>query len=549
FNSANINLNLTASDVVSDVTHYYIFSRVYVPSTPEASAPSSGDSVWLPFSTPYQQSYSVSKSHMLTGADGSKEVFVWYKDAAGNVGKASGSPRVVGLDTKAPLPGHEGLGEWTLLGQAGFSSDQANFLSLAFNGSTPYVAYKDGTSATTIKYYSGNSWVDVARLGSADWVSMCIFNGVPHITYQNLATLLSEVQKHYGGWYMLGSALDMSWYNAIYSLNGSLYVSYREINNGGKATVMKFDGVSSWNPVGGKGFSAGQVYNVPLDTYNGIIYCAFTDFSTSKVSCMQNSGSAWSYVGATDFGSGSEFVDLKIINGRPYVAFPDKNNSYKATVMAYNGTSWVSAGDTGSFIGGTHMINLVNYDNSPCIIFCDSSSPANGKLSAKKLDGSTWKLLGAQGFSTGGVWHHSSQTNGSEVFTAYTDGSRGNLASAMKYQDMSNNGLDINNGARLTTVRELKMHIYGTDKFGSTPYSGIEKYLIKYNDFSAPAAGDSGWMSMPIPPFDNDNPNTVEVDFILPATENDGLKIFYLWFKDRAGNVSATAQKSIKLDT
>lgn len=85
--------------------------------------------------------------------------------------------------------------------------------------------------------------------------------------------------------------------------NGIPYVVFSDAANGGKATVMKFDG-TSWTAVGPKGFSAGWV------------------------------------------GSTSIAIDT---NGTPYVGYADGGSSGRATVMKYNGTNWVNVGSPGVF--------------------------------------------------------------------------------------------------------------------------------------------------------------------------------------------------------
>ncbi|MFI5305441.1 MAG: hypothetical protein ACHQYP_11695, partial [Nitrospiria bacterium] len=45
--------------------------------------------------------------------------------------------------------------KWVLVGEAGFSPGGADFISLAFSGSTPYVAYRNASNrgrVTVMKY-------------------------------------------------------------------------------------------------------------------------------------------------------------------------------------------------------------------------------------------------------------------------------------------------------------------------------------------------------------------------------------------------------------
>ena len=89
-NSTSVTLTLSATDSVG-VTAYYVSTSS---STPTASA-----SGWS--SVTSATSYSGSVSYTLASGDGSKTVYVWYKDAAGNV--SSSASDSITLDTTAPI--------------------------------------------------------------------------------------------------------------------------------------------------------------------------------------------------------------------------------------------------------------------------------------------------------------------------------------------------------------------------------------------------------------------------------------------------------------
>jgi hypothetical protein len=99
-------------------------------------------------------------------------------------------------------------GAWQTVGWAGFSAGEADFISLAFHGGEPYVAFMDvahGNEATVMKF-SGQTWQTVG--------STALSAGV--------ASFLSL-------------AAD----------NGGVYIAYRDGANGNKATVMRYE-----DPVG-----------------------------------------------------------------------------------------------------------------------------------------------------------------------------------------------------------------------------------------------------------------------------------------------------------
>lgn len=88
-NSTTVTLNLSASDSTG-VTGYYLSTT--------STKPSSGDTGWTSISS--TTSYSADVSYTLSSGDGSKTVYVWYKDEAGNVSDTASD--YITLDTTTP---------------------------------------------------------------------------------------------------------------------------------------------------------------------------------------------------------------------------------------------------------------------------------------------------------------------------------------------------------------------------------------------------------------------------------------------------------------
>ncbi|MBI4691742.1 MAG: fibronectin type III domain-containing protein [Nitrospirae bacterium] len=91
-NATSVTLNLSASDSFG-VTGYYLSTNS---TTPYASAVG-----WAAISS--VTSYSANISYTVTGGDGTKTLYVWYKDAIGNVSNTYSDAIV--LDTAAPTNG------------------------------------------------------------------------------------------------------------------------------------------------------------------------------------------------------------------------------------------------------------------------------------------------------------------------------------------------------------------------------------------------------------------------------------------------------------
>lgn len=481
FSSPNLNMTLTASDIVSDVTHYYIRDG-------NSSTPTSDENGWQTFAPPPQQSYSsYNATHTLSAGDGAKSVYVWYKDAAGNVGAATGSPAAITLDTKAPI--------------AGSGNSSSPIASLVAAVTYPYHIVVG--SDKTIYYYS--SVADYLHIWQYKNGSSSVYASIIFGYDQNPISSL---------------AIDQ---------NDNLYMCGMSHAYGGMPTQIITNTISNviiaqnyW------GAPFQHIFKIAVDS-NGNVYVA----SGGIYKYTKTGSYTYSYAGIVSSGgdmAGDNNGNLFILSGYDIIKLkPDGS-----TETYYSGLPFSSTNIT---------LDLNNniYLSTTNKIFSLSSSKVLSVIAGDDLSGDNI-----------GPGLQARFNNVSDLCTGHT----GDLYVAdymnskiKKISFENNDGLLINNGAKLTTKPELKMKIFGTDWHSGAQGSGVEKYCIKYNDSSAPAAYDStAWLNLPTT-FNNTSPATQEVDFILPATEPDGLKIFYLWFKDKAGNISSAAQKSIKYDT
>jgi hypothetical protein len=272
----------------------------------------------------------------------------------------NGTPYVAYLDwgnsVKATVMKYDALaGNWVTVGSAGFSAGEAENTSLAFDGSgNPYVAYRDdsnGGKATVMKYdaLAGN-WVTVGpagfSAGEADYTSLAFDgSGTPYVAYGDVGHSHKATVMKYdalaGNWVTVGSA-DFSAGGAYYTSlafdgSGNPYVAYTDGGNSYKATVMKYSG-SSWVTVGSAGFSAGEADGTSLAfDGSGKPYVAYEDVGNSqKATVMKYNGSSWVTVGSAGFSAGQvDYTSLAFDgSGNLYVAYMDYGNGYKATVMA-----------------------------------------------------------------------------------------------------------------------------------------------------------------------------------------------------------------------
>jgi len=291
---------------------------------------------------------------------------------------------------------------WVTVGSPGFGGEDAEFISIAIDGSgTPYVVYADssyGYSATVVKY-NGSSWVTVGSPGFSD----------------------ANAEG-------TSIAIDSS---------GTPYVVYSD--EGYNATVMKYNG-SNWVTVGSPMFSVGAVAYISIAIDNsGTLYVGYQDLSPSyyeKATVMKYNGSTWVTVGSPGFSAGAaSFTKIAIdYTGTPYMVFADNSDSTKATVMKYNGSSWVTVGSAG-FSAGTTMGTSIAIDGSgtPYVVYGDGATSILLQATVMKYNGSNWVNVGGAGFSAGQAVGTTIAINGSGTpYVFYIDGIYGG-ATVMKY--------------------------------------------------------------------------------------------------------------------
>jgi hypothetical protein len=136
---------------------------------------------------------------------------------------------------------------WSYLGSRGFSDDIATYTQIAYSDKGPVLMYRDGTvdSKPTVQLYQNNSWSILGKGKFSD------------------GTMSSS-----GG--------------DIVIHNGTPYVFFKETIGGGglRCSCMKFNS-SSWEYVGGAGFSPNAVDYIDTFSYGEAIFVSFKDWGAS----------------------------------------------------------------------------------------------------------------------------------------------------------------------------------------------------------------------------------------------------------------------------
>ena len=172
------------------------------------------------------------------------------------------------------------------------------------------------------------------------------------------------------------------------------------------SSALAFTVIGPWVPVGSAGFSAGTAASTSLAiAADGTPYVAYQDRGNSfKATVMKFNGISWETVGSAGFSAGTaSFTSLALAaDGTPYVAYRDGANRSKATVMKFNGSSWVTVGSAGFSAGSASTTSLaLAADGTPYVAYEDYAN--SNKATVMKFNGSSWVNVGNAGFSAGSV--------------------------------------------------------------------------------------------------------------------------------------------------
>ena len=329
-----------------------------------------------------------------------------------------GTPYVVIADStsgRATVMKYSG-GNWVVVGSPAFSSGSMsiafsqNYPVIAFDRTgTPYIAYVDGgISSVMAMKFNGTDWVNVgsgiAVTEEAQYLAMAIDSaGTPYVAYADLTAAQQCTVKKFDGtsWVVVGTALfsTAGVENISIAINpgGTPYVCFQgggTFNTG--ATVMKFDG-TAWVNVGITGFVPDGAYwpSMAIDR-NGTPYVAYSDYSAGdsysyQATVMKFDGTNWVNVGSPAFSSGAAYGPRIVIDsfGVPYVGFVDASliESYydKATVMKFNGSSWVPVGGAG-FSPGPMDDPWLAIDSKGTLYFSFTDSLDNYRITVMKCN-------------------------------------------------------------------------------------------------------------------------------------------------------------------
>jgi LPXTG-site transpeptidase (sortase) family protein len=249
-----------------------------------------------------------------------------------------------------------------------------------------------------------------------------------------------------------------------------------------------------WQNVGPAGFSAGSVFFTSLALDGSTPYVAYSDDANSfKATVMRFNGTSWETVGTAGFSAGAaEYSSLALEGSTPYVAYKDGDKSGKSTVMNFNGTSWENVGLAGFSAGPANNTSLALDGSTPYVAYVDGGN--SYKATVMKFNGTSWEAVGTAGFSAASVDGISLALDGSAPYVAYTDFHNSYKATVMRFNGTS---WETVGPAGFSAGRATRASL-ALD--GSTPYVAYSDYtnsykatVMRFNGTSWETVGTAGF--------------------------------------------------------
>jgi hypothetical protein len=345
------------------------------------------------------------------------------------------------------------------LGRGGVSDSVASYLSLAVDAADkPYLAFVDlgrtggDRNLPHVKAFDGVSWKDLGKPADQAPYACCDLGigpgDVPYLLFADAAQGNRLILKAFDGnaWSGVGNSAITEAKTDFTALGidglGIPHVAYNDSATGGRASVRKLSG-SKWVQVGLPGFSTNP---------SGPLNMAFTKANLPILSSGGNgpvSPAVMAFDGTTWTSAGDVNAILNRAAPGPiplavspasqlFLAFPDRTYSHKATVFSASNTTWTEAGKAGFSDGAVQSVRLrIDSRGTPYVAFADENR--GGRITVMKFSGGAWLPACRPGFSKGraGSIDLAFGKSGS-VHVAFTDAGEGGKAVVMKLNDSGN---------------------------------------------------------------------------------------------------------------
>lgn len=301
-------------------------------------------------------------------------------------------------------------------------------------------------------------------------------------------------------WQFVGSSTGISGtsvYTSVldFNSNGVPYIAFSDNLNGGKTTVLSFDG-SNWGAVGLVGISAGNAnaQSISISPF-GIPYVAYCDVANgNKTTVLSFNGVNWGVVGGEGVSTGLAFYQSMAINpsGVPYVAYQDVAYSNKTTVLSFNGSNWGVVGLVGISSGNASNQSLsFSSTGVPYVAYRDNANA--GKITILSFNGSNWGAVGSEGVSTGSAVFPSLAISLSGFpIVSYQDGSNSGKTTVLSFNG-SNWGTigGISASSSSSGANSLAFNLSGVPYVAFHNFSNSSVNVLRFNGSSWEGVGDA----------------------------------------------------------
>lgn len=333
-------------------------------------------------------------------------------------------------------------GEWTLVGEAGFTTGGAynQGFAVAEDG-TLYLLTVVNNLMEVYKKQDGSNWTSLglAQANASSGQVATAPDGTPFIAY-SLNWSNVYVKKYVdGAWVQVGSSpTSGNQIGLVVNQASEPIIAVQDANYNYQGVAYKFNG-TSWVQLGGGFYSTvgnGAAWNVARLDDNDNLYILWGAFGSSgtaaHVSKLTDSG--WQILGGQAVGQANVYYYQSFDvdnNGNAWVAYPAGNIDKKLEVYHFDGSTWSLIGD--NLPGGAveHCGVRLADDGTLYISFIDFAY--NNTISAMSYDGSEWSYVGPRGFTNSAgkypqlVMHHNTP------IIAYADLSLQEKASVQAY--------------------------------------------------------------------------------------------------------------------
>jgi hypothetical protein len=262
---------------------------------------------------------------------------------------SSNTPYVASKSSTGVLVSKFNGGVWENVGSAISSHNNIYFVTLAFDGDFPYVAFVDnspGVYKARVKKFNGSNWEAVGEdpisiANATTYLHISINAGQPYLAFARASIDKISVIKFNGtSWENVGNSDFSQGYAhhpVLRFLNNIPYVAYADAGNGGKMTLKKLES-DTWVTVGTGTVSDGNSRFTSFEFDGETPYIAYKDYTVSnKIRVKKFDGSNWITVGQAGFSEGEvNYTSLSIVNGKAFAAYSDHSNDDKVAVMAFD---------------------------------------------------------------------------------------------------------------------------------------------------------------------------------------------------------------------